>query len=156
MKLPGKGGCFMKHHEQALLYLKKASEDEILLDEVLASARVSDTVIGFHCQQAAEKLLKALLSNLMVRFRRTHDLRELMDLLTDNGHSLPENLAELDIFTPYAVEFRYEFLAQEQETPLDRQAARKLVKSLRTWVESKIPMPSNEPHTANSRKEPGT
>jgi HEPN domain-containing protein len=128
----------MRQHEQALLYLKKAVEDEVLLDEVLASPRVSDTVIGFHCQQAAEKLLKALLSNLMVRFRRTHDLRELMDLLTDSGHTLPEALADLDILTPYAVEFRYEFLAQEQETPLDRQEARELVRRLHTWVESQI------------------
>ena len=126
----------MRQHEQALLYLKKAVEDEVLLDEVLASPRVSDTVIGFHCQQAAEKLLKALLSNLTVRFRRTHDLRELMDLLTDNGHALPEALADLDILTPYAVEFRYEFLAHDQETPLDRQETRELVYRLRGWVES--------------------
>lgn len=128
----------MRQHEQALLYLKKAVEDEVLLDEVLASPRVSDTVIGFHCQQAAEKLLKALLSHLMVRFRRTHDLRELMDLLTDKGHALPEALADLDILTPYAVEFRYEFLDQEQETPLDRQGARELVQRLRAWVEGQI------------------
>jgi hypothetical protein len=64
MKLPDKDGCCMRQHEPALLYLKKAAEDEVLLDEVLASPRVSDTVIGFHCQQAAEKLLKALLSYL--------------------------------------------------------------------------------------------
>jgi hypothetical protein len=128
----------MRQHEQALLYLKKATEDEVLLDEVLPSPRVSDTVIGFHCQQAAEKLLKALLSHLMVRFRRTHDLRELMDLLTDNGHALPEALADLDILTPFAIEFRYEFLPQDQETPLDRQGARAMVLRLRAWVESQI------------------
>ena len=38
----------MKQREQALLLLKKAAQDEALLDEVLASARVSDEVIGFH------------------------------------------------------------------------------------------------------------
>jgi HEPN domain-containing protein len=134
----------MRQHEQALLYLNKAAEDEVLLDEVLASPRVSDTVIGFHCQQAAEKLLKALLSDLMVRFRRTHDLRELMDLLTDNGYAIPEALVDLDILTPYAVEFRYEFLPQEQETSLDRQEARELVHRLRDWVESKIGRQSSD------------
>jgi HEPN domain-containing protein len=116
----------------------KSLEDEVLLDEVLASARVRDNVIGFHCQQAAEKLPKALLSHLMVRFRRTHDLRELMDLLTDSGHALPLALMDLDILTPYAVEFRYEFLAQEQETPLDHQGARELLHKLRAWVENQI------------------
>ena len=69
----------MKQREQALLLLNKAAEDEALLDEVLESERVSDTIFGFHCQQAAEKLLKALLSGLGVRFGRTHNLKVLMD-----------------------------------------------------------------------------
>lgn len=50
----------MKQHEQSDLLLRKAAHDEVLLDEVIGSERVSDEVIGFHCQQAAEKLLKAL------------------------------------------------------------------------------------------------
>ena len=48
----------MKRREQALLLLRKAAQDESLLDEVLDSENVSDEVIGFHCQQAAEKMLK--------------------------------------------------------------------------------------------------
>jgi HEPN domain-containing protein len=51
----------MKRREQALLLLRKAGQDEALPDEVLASRSVDDEVIGFHCQQAAEKILKALL-----------------------------------------------------------------------------------------------
>lgn len=43
----------MKAHEQALLFLKKAAEDEALVDEVLNSPRVTDAAVGFHCQQAA-------------------------------------------------------------------------------------------------------
>ena len=54
----------MKPREQALLLLRKAAQDEALLDRVLESIEVSDEIIGFHCQQAAEKLLKALLSDL--------------------------------------------------------------------------------------------
>ena len=53
----------MKPREQALLLLRKAAQDEALLDRVLESIEVSDEIIGFHCQQA-EKLLKALLSDL--------------------------------------------------------------------------------------------
>ena len=52
----------MKHHEQALLLLRKAGQDEILLEEVVRSKRISDEIIGFHCQQAIEKYLKAVLS----------------------------------------------------------------------------------------------
>ena len=93
----------MKRHEQARLYLYKAAEDEALLYEVIDSPRVSDAAIGFHCQQAAEKLLKALLSHMGVRFRRTHDIKELMDLVQDGGMSIPPSLMELDLLTPYAV-----------------------------------------------------
>ena len=89
----------MKQHEQALLFLRKAAEDEALLDEVWESDRVSDAIIGFHCQQAAEKLLKALLSERGAIFRRTHDLTELCDLLTDAGHGLPAELAAIDALT---------------------------------------------------------
>jgi hypothetical protein len=35
----------MKRHEQALLFLRKAAQDEALLDEVGDSANVSDEVI---------------------------------------------------------------------------------------------------------------
>lgn len=128
----------MKRREQARLFLRKAEEDENLLDEVLNSPRVSDTVIGFHCQQAAEKLLKALLSFLGVHFRKTHDLRELADLLADAGHALPGHLSGIDLLNPYAVEMRYEILPLEDETPLDRLEARRLVKMLREWVEKEI------------------
>ena len=128
----------MKQHEQASIYLRKAAEDEALLDEVLDSPRVSDAVIGFHCQQAAEKLLKALLSYLGVKFRKTHDLRELMDLLEDRGCSLPEYLNDLDELTPYAVELRYDFFLWEAEFSLDRLSARGVIRKLRIWVQQKI------------------
>ena len=65
----------MRRHEQALLLLQKAREDQTLVEEVLASQRVSDEIVGFHCQQAAEKFLKAVLSEIGVYFQRTHNLR---------------------------------------------------------------------------------
>jgi HEPN domain-containing protein len=128
----------MKRHEQARLYLRKAAEDETLLDEVIDSPRVSDAAIGFHCQQAAEKLLKALLSYHGIRFRRTHDLRELMDLVADSGREIPISLLELDSLTPFVVEFRYDLLNLEGEVPLDRARARKMIQELRAWVEDEL------------------
>jgi len=68
----------MRQHEQAHLLLKKAEEDIALLAEVLASEKISDEIFGFHAQQAAEKCLKAMLSEFDVRFPRTHNLRLLM------------------------------------------------------------------------------
>jgi len=126
----------MKQREQALLLLNKAAEDEALLDEVGASERVSDAVFGSHCQQAAEKLLKALLSACGTAFPRTHNLRMLMDLLYDAGHPLPADLADVDILTPYGTLFRYEYLPPQNA--LDRQLSREILRRLRVHVEAGI------------------
>ena len=79
----------MRHRERVRLLLRKAAQDETLLDEVLSSPRVSDEILGFHLQQAAEKLLKALLTAHEIPFGRTHNLRVLLDLLQDAGQSVP-------------------------------------------------------------------
>lgn len=109
----------MRQHEQAMLLIKKAADDEALLAEILPSSHVSDEIFGFHCQQAAEKLLKALLSQAGIGYPRTHNLRLLMDLLADSEQPLPTDLADLDILTPYGTLFRYEDLPTEVE--LDRE-----------------------------------
>ena len=126
----------MKQREQAILLVKKAADDEALLDEILSSRQVSDEIFGFHCQQATEKLLKALLSLVNVGYPRTHNLRLLMDLLADAGHPLPEDFSELDILTPYGTLFRYEDLPVEFE--LDRKTQYELDKSLHVLVENKL------------------
>ena len=126
----------MKQHEQALLFMRKASEDEALLAEVVSAARISNEIFGFHAQQAAEKLLKALLSEYGVPFPRTHNLRLLMDLLADAGHPLPPSLADIDRLTAYGTLFRYEDLPVETE--LDRGAVLALVREARSVIEKKL------------------
>jgi HEPN domain-containing protein len=128
----------MKHHEKALLLLKKASEDEALLDEILDSERISDEILGFHAQQAVEKIVKAVLSEFRVAYRKIHDLEKLLDLLTDNEIEVPDDIKELDVLSPYAVEFRYDILPLEAEFPFDRTATRELVRKVRKWADEKI------------------
>jgi len=124
----------MKRREQALLLLRKAAQDEALLDEVLASSAVSDEIVGFHLQQAAEKLLKALLSGFGVRFRKTHEIGALIELAESSGCPFPENLKNLDILTPFGAVYRYE--DYDSELSLDRDSARQMIRGLRAWVES--------------------
>ncbi len=104
---------------------------------MLADADIADEVVGFHFQQAAEKLFKAVLAAHVVVYRKTHDLGELADLLSDAGHPLPDALSELDVWTPFAVEARYDFLASTS-APLDRPAARELLRQLRAWAEAGV------------------
>lgn len=129
----------MKRHEQAILLLEKARQDETLVDEVLTSEKVSDEIVGFHCQQAAEKLLKALLAYYGVHFHRTHNLRQLMVTLADEGHGLPDDLQDIDTLSPFAAVLRYE--APPMEVSLDRTHARDQLRRLREWVESQIDGP---------------
>lgn len=126
----------MRQHEQAMLLVKKAADDEALLAEILSSRRVSDEIFGFHCQQAAEKLLKALLSQAGIAYARTHNLRLLMDLLADSGRPLPPDLDDLDMLTPYGTLFRYEDLPVDVE--LDRETFFMRVKALREFVEKRL------------------
>jgi HEPN domain-containing protein len=112
----------MKQREQALLLLlRKAAQDEALVDAVLSSDQVSDEIVGFHCQQAAEKILKALLSDLGVRFRKTHEIGALMALLAQAGHVLPDQFENLDVLTPFGAIYRYE--DYDAVVSLDRHAA---------------------------------
>ncbi len=126
----------MKRREQALLLLRKAAQDEALLDEVLTSDQVSDEIIGFHCQQAAEKILKALLSDVGVRFRKTHEIGALMALLAQSGHGLPDQFQNLDMLTPFGAIYRYE--DYDAVVSLNRHAARQSLRELRAWAETTL------------------
>lgn len=63
-------------------------------------------IICFHCQQCAEKYLKALLILLQVPFPKTHDLRMLMDLIPDD---VPLHLERTEVIplNRYTIEGRY-------------------------------------------------
>ena len=128
----------MKAFERAKLLLAKARDDEILVEEIISKERIRDEIIGFHAQQAAEKLLKALLMARNIPYRKTHDLRELIDLIRDRDIQFPESLMEIRTLSPFAVEFRYDYLPVEEELPFDRQKALEMVRNLRKWVEGEM------------------
>ena len=127
--------------ERAKLLLAKARDDEILIEEIISKERIRDEIIGFHAQQAAEKLLKALLMARNIPYRKTHDLRELIDLIRDHDIKFPESLMEIRTLSPFTVEFRYDYLPAEEELPFDRQKALEMVRDLRKWVEEEIAKP---------------
>ncbi len=65
-------------HDLAARFARKARSDEIALDKLADDPDVPDDLIGFHSQQALEKLLKAALAHAGVVPPRIHDLGELM------------------------------------------------------------------------------
>jgi HEPN domain-containing protein len=91
---------------QARKWLEKAEVDFRTIDILMAHPEPPSSSVCFHAQQAAEKLLKALLTATLTPFPKTHDLARLASLLPAP--------AQLDIETDtwlelsyYAVDSRY-------------------------------------------------
>ena len=61
-------------------------------------------IVGFHCQQAAEKYLKALLTRYQTEFPKTHDIKTLLQLA---GDPVADSLGAAKWLTPFGVEIRY-------------------------------------------------
>lgn len=63
--------------------------------------------VCFHCQQCAEKYLKAILVNAGVAHPRIHDLERLLDLVEPLAPLLAPFRPTLGDLSDYAVEYRY-------------------------------------------------
>jgi len=125
-------------NELVSMSIRKAEEDIVLLDKVVDDEDVSSEIVGFHAQQAIEKLLKALLIAKIIPFRRTHDLGELMDLCSEHEIEVPDELYDIDDLTPFAVEYRYDVFTPPNKELFSRSEALERVKAVHDWVLSQI------------------
>ena len=138
MQLSPRVECCMPQHDRldlARVLLARAIDDETLIRKVSPDTDIADAIIGFHAQQAIEKLIKAVLAARGVAFMKSHALSYLIGLVEENEIEAPEELSEADVLSPWAVEFRYE---GEEPPSLDRFAALTLVERVRTWAENEI------------------
>lgn len=129
----------MRPREFAKLLLVKAGQDEFTVEKLVSDEASPNEVIGFHAQQAVEKMLKAVLAHRSIPFRRTHDIVELIDLIRDRGITFPEHLESVRHLNPFAVEFRYDQLPEESAEPFDRVFVLACVQRTRAWVNEIIP-----------------
>ena len=128
----------MRIPDNAEVLFRKARGDESTVEKLLPDPTSQDEIIGFHAQQAVEKLLKAVLAHRGVPYPRIHDLTELVDLLRENKILFPEDLEEIDRLTPFATVFRYADLAAEPPRAFDRAWALELVRRVRAWAEDAV------------------
>lgn len=63
--------------------------------------------VCFHCQQSAEKYLKALLEEAGLKIPRTHELEELLELNLPTHPKLQSLRRGLSFLNDFAVEYRY-------------------------------------------------
>lgn len=108
------GNNFKQQYE---VFLIKAKQDLVLVEQVIDNPHVANEIKYFHLQQSVEKAMKALLSFKGVQFPKTHDLEDLIDLADENHVSLPESMNILAELTPYAVEFRYALILDSLHEP---------------------------------------
>jgi len=88
-------------------WMRKAEHDLEAANRIMAIEKGCPfDMVCFHCQQAAEKYLKCLLTNLGIQTPRTHDLRMLVSLIPAESRLSvrTEDIVELN---PYAVDVRY-------------------------------------------------
>lgn len=126
----------MTRADQASLLVRKAQQDEAIVLRLIDDPQINDESVGFHVQQAAEKLLKALLVLEGLDYPRSHDLELLMTLLEAADVSLPDELLPILDLSPMATLYRYEELPLDE--PLPRQQWPALIVGLRRFVELRL------------------
>lgn len=115
--------------------LEAARRDLTAWRKLAPDVEIHDSTLGFHAQQAVEKSIKAVLAHAKVAFRRSHDIAELLDVLSDAGLAAPPECTELDRLNPYAVEARYGY---PLAGPLDRDAVGARVEAVLAWAGSAV------------------
>lgn len=93
--------------EAAAGWLRKAESDLEVVEVCIESGKGFDAAC-FHCQQVAEKSLKAWLVKHDETFPFIHDLAELIGLCARRKADFTQLLSEAKALTPFAIALRYE------------------------------------------------
>ena len=97
---------------------------------------------AYHAQQAAEKALKGYLTAYGVRFRKTHELEELVEQCAKIDDNFITLLPTLRILSPYIAEFRYPDGPLEPDEETAQDAVRRATEVL-VFVRVLLPAPAD-------------
>jgi HEPN domain-containing protein len=112
-----------------------AERDAVAVERMAPDREIADEIVGLHAQQAAEKYLKAVLAYRGITYRRVHSITYLLGVLEDHEVAAPPRASELEAFTPWAPQARYD---HDADATLDRQAAVELVDGVRIWAAGEL------------------
>ena len=105
-------------HKLVAEWLRWAQAD-MTVASLIDDERIAPEIAAFHAQQAAEKVLKALLVLRQVDFPRTHSIGALLALCEEAGFAGAQDLIDASSLTRYAVTTRY----PGDEDPVSREEA---------------------------------
>lgn len=119
----------------AQLLMEKAAGDEKILLRLIDEDDIPDDGLGFHAQQAVEKMIKAVLAHSDVSYERTHNIAYLLTRLDGASIPKPNNAANLPNLSPWAAELRY---TRQPEAVPDRAEMRSLVEQTKVWAKAQL------------------
>lgn len=125
-------------NDQAAELFAAARRDSVTYRILRRDTDAPHETMMFHAQQVAEKIIKAVLVQQGIVFRRTHDLIELLDLARQHRIEVPVARDLLIRLGPYAVEFRYLGIRSPE---IGAQEADKSVVSLMAWAARMLDIP---------------
>lgn len=124
--LPHPSLTMKTNQDLARTLLQKAKVD--LKAAVILSQHLTEVEsIGFHCQQAVEKALKAVLAYHNIHFPRTHDLGELLKLLIAHRIEYDPTLNDCTQLSDFAAELRYDTVESALDLPTALMLAQRAV-----------------------------
>jgi HEPN domain-containing protein len=88
-------------------WVHKAEVDYHTAERLLRDEQPIRESIAFHCQQAVEKYIKAILVSRQMEFPKTHSIAQLLDLVATFAPDLAADLAGTIQLTPFGVQIRY-------------------------------------------------
>jgi HEPN domain-containing protein len=117
-------------------WVEKAEQDFFSADVLLHAGEfpIPDTAY-FHCQQCAEKYLKAYLQEHRIEFERRHDLMPLLDLCVSVDEDFSGLKSDLQTLDRYAVIVRYPGITLDVETA---ESALEAAERIRKFIRGKL------------------
>ena len=124
--------------ETARQWLAKAKNDLLNADNNLRAEQIPFDTVCFHCQQAAEKLLKAYLVAKGQPYPPTHDLFLILERILPIQPDAERLRDSLAILVPYAVEIRYPDIGHMPSNQ-DAKEARDAAEEVMMWLRHALP-----------------
>jgi HEPN domain-containing protein len=123
---------------QTARWVRKAEDDIEGARDLAARKPPLRDLVCFHCQQAAEKYLKAFLQEAGVPVPRTHDLDRLLNLVVAHDSTLQRLERGLNSLSRYAVDYLYPILRTRAR---QMQSALRLAERVRKELRQRLRLP---------------
>lgn len=122
-------------------WMASANADKRAIEACLALDPPLVDVVAFHCQQAAEKLLKGFLVLAGHRFRKSHDLEELGTHVRRHFPDLTDLVASVEAWTIWNIAYRYpgEEAGQPQPSITQLEESLKIITHLSSALQAMAP-----------------